>query len=102
MQFEWDENKRHKTLRERGIDFVDVIDIWDDPNRQERHDSRHEYGEQRIQTIGMLKFEVLFVVYTERVREDNEEVVRIISARRANSRERELYRKHRFSSEVAS
>ncbi len=33
MEFEWDENKRLKTLRERKIDFVDMIDIWDDPKR---------------------------------------------------------------------
>ena len=40
MQFEWGENKRLKTLRERGIDFVDVIDLWDDPSRQERFDKK--------------------------------------------------------------
>lgn len=101
MRFEWDENKRLKTLRERGIDFVDVVDLWDD-NRQERVDHRHAYGETRIQTIGVLKFEILFVVYTERMREGNEEVIRLISARRATSRERELYHTRRFAFEVAS
>lgn len=102
MQFEWDENKRLETLRERGIDFVDVIDLWDDPNRQERFDNRYVYDEPRIQTIGVLKFEILFVVYTERAREGDDEVIRIISARRATSRERELYRTHRFAFEAAS
>ena len=102
MIFEWDENKRLKTLRERGIDFIDVADIWDEPNRQERTDNRYHYDETRYQTIGMLKFEILFVVYTERMLDGDEEVIRIISARRATSRERELYRNHRFSSEAAS
>lgn len=40
MEFEWDENKRLKTLRERKIDFVDMIDLWDDPKRQEVRDNR--------------------------------------------------------------
>ena len=102
MKFEWDENKRLKTLRERGIDFVDVVDLWDDPNRQERFDNRYAYDEHRTQTIGILKFEILFVVYTERVQDGDEIVTRIISARRATSRERELYRTHRFAFEVAS
>lgn len=102
MKFEWDENKRLKTLRERGIDFIDVIDIWDDPNCQERMDNRFTYEEARIPTIGVLKFEILFVVYTDRIQDGNEEVIRIISVRRANSKERELYRTHKFSSEVAS
>lgn len=31
MEFEWDENKRKKTLFERGIDYIDAILVWDDP-----------------------------------------------------------------------
>jgi uncharacterized DUF497 family protein len=91
MHFEWDENKRLRTLRERGIDFIDMVNIWDDPNRQERFDNRISYGEGRIQTIGKYKFDIFFVVYTERSYEDGEEIIRIISARRATSKERKLY-----------
>ncbi|PCM43750.1 BrnT family toxin [Marinobacter sp. ANT_B65] len=100
MEFEWDENKRIKTLRERKIDFVDMIDLWDDPRRQEAKDLRKAYGEARYQTIGKVKFNIFFVVYTERVYEDGVEVVRIISARRANKKERELYEKGLFSQRV--
>ena len=38
MQFEWEEEKREKTIRERGIDFVDAAKVWNDPQRQERVD----------------------------------------------------------------
>lgn len=100
MEFEWDENKRLKTLRERKIDFVDMIDLWDDPRRQEVKDLRKNYGEPRFQTIGQVKFNIYFVVYTERVYEDGIEVIRIISARRANKKERELYEKMLFSVRV--
>ena len=91
MIFEWDENKRLKTLRERGIDFIDMAKIWNDPNRQERVDRRFNYSEKRTQTIGTLMFNIFFVVYTERGFENGEEVIRIISARRANKKERDLY-----------
>ena len=100
MEFEWDEAKRLKTLRERKIDFIDMIDLWDDPMRQEVRDMRHEYGEPRYQTIGRSKFNIYFVVYTERVYEDGAEVIRIISARRANKRERELYLNMTFSAKA--
>jgi len=48
MEFEWDENKRIKTLEQRGIDFWDAVLIWDDPLRQERVDTRNDYGEKRL------------------------------------------------------
>ena len=49
-----------------------------------------------IQTIRKVNFGILFVVYTERVYEDNEEVIRIISARMANERDKAEYRKMTF------
>lgn len=33
--YEWDENKRRYNLEKHGIDFIDVIEIFDDPNRIE-------------------------------------------------------------------
>jgi uncharacterized DUF497 family protein len=91
MQFEWDENKRLRTIKERGIDFIDMVHIWDDPNCQERFDTRVSYGEDRIQIIGKFKYDIFFVVYTERSYDNGEEIIRIISARRATSKERDLY-----------
>jgi len=96
MNFEWDENKRLKTLRERGIDFIDATKIWKDPKRQERVDARKDHGEVRMQTIGRVNFGILFVVYTERVYENGEEAIRIISARMANESDREEYNKMTF------
>lgn len=96
MQFEWDERKRQATLRERGIDFVDAAMIWDDPLRQERVDNRKWHGETRIQTIGRVHFGILFVVYTERVQDDGQKTIRIISVRKANKRDREEYEKMTF------
>ncbi len=96
MQFEWDEKKRQATLTERGIDFIDAAMVWDDPKRQERVDNRRSSGEKRIQTIGRVHFGILFVVYTERVHDDGQETIRIISVRKANKRDREEYEKMTF------
>jgi uncharacterized protein len=52
MEFEWDENKRLITLRKREIDFIDMIDLWDDPMRQEIRDHKNNYGKESFQTIG--------------------------------------------------
>jgi uncharacterized DUF497 family protein len=96
MLFDWSDDKRRKTLLERGIDFIDAALIWDDPRRQERTDHRLNYGEKRIQTIGKVRFGVLLVVYTERFSEGGQEVARIISARLANKKEREEYESQTF------
>ena len=60
--------------------------IFDGPTL-EWDDVRQDYGERRIQTIGQVDEDVLFVVYTWRGA-----VRRIISARLANRRERDAYR----------
>ena len=82
--FEWDETKRTLNLNKHGIDFVDAIEVFRDPNRIELETVRH--GETRYQTIGIVNNIVLLVVYTIR-----NKVKRIISARRASKNERKAY-----------
>lgn len=82
--FEWDENKRKINLEKHGIDFIDVISIFDDPDRIELEDNKK--AETRFQTIGMVHDIVLFLVYTQRGRKK-----RIISVRRASKNERKAY-----------
>lgn len=96
MEFEWDEDKRQKTLLQRGIDFLDAVLIWDDPFRQERIDTRKDYGEVRYQTIGRCRLGVLFVAYTNRTYAEGEWVTRIISVRPANQADINQYETHTF------
>lgn len=88
MQYAWDENKRTKNIEKHGIDFVDAVDVFDDKNRVEAVDDRQNYGEERLQTIGHTKPGILFVVYTYR---DQGAKRRLISARKASSKERAIY-----------
>jgi uncharacterized protein len=86
LVFEWDENKARHNLRKHGVGFVASLAVFEDPRRIERVGDRRDYGEDRIQVIGLSAGRVLFVVYTRRG-----DVIRVISARRANRDERKAY-----------
>ena len=85
MLFEWDDEKNRINLRKHGVDFTDAAQVFFDENRIEQPDEFHSDDEDRWQVIGMVE-EILFVIYTER-----EDRTRIISARKANKRERRIY-----------
>lgn len=85
FDFEWDENNTN-WIKHR-IDFTDAIQVFFDDQRIVRIDNRHNYGEDRYQVIGMSQERVLFVVYTER----SGNTIRVISARKANKKERAAY-----------
>lgn len=67
--------------------------VFLDPGRIERYDDRTLLREDRWITIGMAGPAVIVVAYT--VREEDGEVIRLISARKANAQEREAYRRQR-------
>jgi uncharacterized DUF497 family protein len=88
--FEWDERKRRRNLAERGIDFFDVLAVFDASQRVEFEDIREDYGERRYVILCPLDGRLFHVTYT--VRGSNR---RIISARKANRREQRIYDRHR-------
>ena len=75
-------------MAKHRIDFADAVHVFLDASRIEREDTRYDYGEARFQTIGKTKYGILFVIYTERQSSGN---IRLISARKANSREKKSY-----------
>jgi uncharacterized protein len=83
--FEWDSAKEARNIVERGLDFTTASRIWDSP-AVEKPDQRRDYGETRIIATGVSDSSILVVVYTWRG-----ERRRIISARKANSRERQHF-----------
>jgi len=87
MEFDWDESKRKANLQKHGIDFVGIDRLFDDETLTVL-DDRFDYGEQRYVTFGMLEGRVIAVAHTE-----NEERIRIISARKATRNEEESYYK---------
>ncbi len=88
MLFEWDAEKERVNIKKHGIDFNTAALVFDDINRIEIYDEIHSLDEDRYITVGMIG-DIAFivtVVYTER-----NEAVRIISARPATRKEREVY-----------
>lgn len=89
--FEWDDNKAESNFRKHGIRFEDAALAFDDPFAVSVQD-RIENEEQRWQTIGMVGgCLLLLVAHTVRFEEEGFEVVRIISARRVDRKERRRY-----------
>lgn len=87
MDFEWDERKRLANLAKHGIDFVDACKAWEKPIIDPA-DERIQDDEYRPTALGVIGEDeiIIAIVYTTR---DN--VVRMISARRARRNERQVY-----------
>lgn len=89
MQFEWDEDKNRENLRKHRIDFVDVREMFNNQMLVEL-DECTDYGEDRWIGIGFLRNGVAVVVWTER----QGDIIRIISARKANKYERQRFEQY--------
>lgn len=85
MEVVFDPDKRARTLRERGLDMARAARIFEGPHRTVV-DDRRDYGEERRITVGHMDGRMTFVAWTER-----DGVMRVISMRRANARERRYY-----------
>jgi hypothetical protein len=86
---EWDEPKRARTVRERGLDFADAEAIFENGNFYTRIDDRHDYGEVRYITVGFLGGRFAVVAWSPR-----QNGRRIISLRYGHEREKARYEKY--------
>lgn len=87
--FEWDDAKAALNLRKHGVAFEDAARVFLDPRRVEAVDDRADYGEERWLAMGWVAPAVLLVVHT--LRGPDGQIIRIISARKANANERAHY-----------
>jgi uncharacterized DUF497 family protein len=79
--YEWDETKRKKNLANHGVDFS-AIESFDWEQAIVELDERRDYAETRYAALGSIHGRLHAVIFT--IRDGN---VRIISLRKANSRE---------------
>lgn len=86
MKFEWDKQKSDACFTNRGFDFAYAAKAFLDPMRIVWKDTRHDYGETRYVLLGKIASRLFCIAYTLR-----EEIIRIISARKANAREVKRY-----------
>jgi uncharacterized protein len=88
MKFEWDKSKNEANIQKSGLDFADAVQMFDVPMLI-KPDARTDYGERRNIGFGLMQGRLMAVVFTERA----SDVIRIISLRKANKREKAFFEK---------
>jgi uncharacterized DUF497 family protein len=88
MKFEWDPNKALANYLKHGISFDEATTVFKNSTALVVDDTEHSEVEDRRKIIGhRMQMRVLVVIFTIR-----HESIRIISARKANEREKKKYR----------
>ena len=89
--FEWDPDKDRTNRKKHGISFEDAQALLEGADDfLEIYDGEHSDEEERFIAIGPIRLGIVVVVYTER----HDDLIRIVSARKATKKEVELFRKH--------
>jgi len=91
LVFEWDERKNRANQRKHGVSFEEAQTVFLDENAIRFYDPDHSVDEHRFILLG-LSFQLRELVVCHCFRE-NERVIRIISARKANRNEAAVYRR---------
>ena len=86
MEFDWHDAKHSKNISERGFGFDFAAQIFLG-RVLSQVDDRADFGEVRIKAIGEVEGIILVVIFTDR-----DDTRWIISARKANKKERALWR----------
>ena len=95
MIFEWDENKAKINYTKHKVTFEEAQTVFYDENALLLADEKHSNEEDRFILMGMSSMmNTLLVCFCERS-SNNNEIIRIISFRKANKKEIEQYWKRR-------
>jgi uncharacterized protein len=86
----WDERKNRANVAKHGVGFEVAKRVFDDPLHVSSPD-RHEHGEERWRTVGLVRSTLLLLVVNAYVEQNGEECIRLISARKATPTERRRY-----------
>lgn len=92
VRFQWDDRKNQANLQKHGVDFDAAKLVFEDPHHLSFVE-RVTDGEPRWHAIGSIAGIVTIVVVHTYEEQGSDELIRIISARKASRRERELYGK---------
>ena len=89
MRFAWDETKAEENRRKHRVTFEEAATVFADENARLKNDPEHSGEEDRFVLLGFsARLRLLLVCHTYR---ENDEVIRIISARKATPSERKQY-----------
>jgi hypothetical protein len=91
MRFQWDAAKDRANHAKHGVNFETAARVFEDPNYILIEDRTGGDGETRWHAIGLVGAVVLLVVHVYRSTIDEEQIIRIISARKARKQESRGY-----------
>jgi uncharacterized protein len=91
MRFIWDQNKNLANIKKHKISFEEAETVFFDDNARLIHDPEHSISEERFIILGITnKLRLLVVVHTYK---EDDNIIRIISARKATKTETKYYYK---------
>lgn len=89
INFEWDENKNTSNKIKHGVSFEEAVSVFNDSRAMVIPDPDHSDDEERFVILGLsIRLNMLVVCHCYR---NNEQTIRIISARKATKKECEYY-----------
>lgn len=90
MRFEWNHGKNRVNLAKHKVSFETACLVFDDPYHLTIQD-RFNNNEERWQTLGRVNDAVILLVAYTVIEKEHEDVIRVISARKATKKERYIY-----------
>ncbi len=98
ISFVWDKSKATLNKRKHKISFDEAKTVFADQNARLIFDSEHSKGEDRFVLLGLSSStRILTVIHCYH---EEEEVIRIISARKATKNEQKQYRSFRYEKRI--
>ena len=93
IHFRWDPSKNEANKKKHGVSFEEAQTVFFDESAMEFFDSEHSGKEDRFLLLGQsFSFRTLMVCHCYREKESN---IRIISARKATAKERNIYQRNK-------
>ncbi|MBR2041840.1 MAG: BrnT family toxin [Oscillospiraceae bacterium] len=89
IKFEWDKNKNEINKKKHGLSFEEAREVFGDENAILFDDPDHSLDEDRFLIIGSIKSSKICIV--SHCYRDNDNVIRLISAREATKNEKRIY-----------
>lgn len=93
MKFEWDKNKEKLNIQKHGVTFEQASYVFSDQFALNKFDNEHSENEDRWLLLGKSLNETLLLVVHRFVNDSGLELVRVISARKATKKEKQVYQK---------
>jgi uncharacterized DUF497 family protein len=94
LSFTWDPDKNLINIRKHSISFEEAKSVFYDEFARLMHDPDHSEDEERFLILGFSKnYNILVVCHCHR---ENDEVIRLISARKATRNEKKKYQEFKI------